>query len=137
LKGNSRNDNIASGDSQKEKTSPPIVPFGFIDLEGLFEGRLVVVAVHLGTRIEVLTIVGRRLRISLTILLVGFLVVLLLVVLLLVILLLVVLLTVLVVCLLRRLHRIVLLAIAIRQVVVAVRFTASHGDSNFVEKSAK
>jgi hypothetical protein len=128
LKRNARDDNIPGEDSEEKKTSPPIVVLGLVDLEGLLEGRLVVIAVHLRSRIEVLAVIWRRLRITLAIL------VRLLVVLLLIIMLLVVLLAVLVVRLLR-LHRIVFGAIiAIRHLIV---FIAGHGDSRFVEGSAE
>jgi hypothetical protein len=122
LNRDTRDDNISGEDSEEKKTSPPVVVLGLVDLEGLLEGRLAVVTIHFRARIEVLAIVGRRLRITLVLL---------------VVLLLIVLLTILVVGLLR-LHRIVFGAIiAIRHLIVAVCFTAGHGDSRIVEGSAE
>ena len=126
LERDTRDDDISGKDSEEEKTSPPVIVLRLVDLEGLLEGRLVVVTVHLGAGVEVLAVVWRRLRIALAIL-----------VRLLVVLLLIVLLAILVVGLLR-LHRIVFCAIiAIRHLIIAVRFTASHGDSRVVEGSAE
>jgi len=126
LKRDARDDDISGKDREEKETSPPVVVLGLIDLEGLLKGRLVVVTVHLGARVEVLAVVGRRLRIALAIL-----------VRLLVVLLLIVLLAILVVGLLR-LHGIVFCAIiAIRHLIVAVCFTAGHSDSRVVEGSAE
>ena len=125
LKRDARDNNISKEDSEEQKTSPPIVVLGLVDFEGLLEGGLVVVTIHFRARVEVLAIIGRRLRIALAIL-----------VRLVVVLLLIMLLTILVVGLLR-LHRIVFGAIiAIRHLIIAVCFTAGHGDSRFVEGSA-
>ncbi|KAH0358289.1 hypothetical protein KCU83_g131, partial [Aureobasidium melanogenum] len=118
LKCDARNSDISSKDGEEKKTSPPVIPLWLVDLESLLEGRLVVVTIHVRARVKVLAVIGRRLRIALAIL-VRLLVILLLI------------LAILVVGL-RGLHRIVLLVIAIRHLVVAVCFTTGHGDSRIV-----
>jgi len=64
LDSDSRNSNVAKEDGDEQDSGPQVVPFWFFDLESLLKGWLLsIVTIHI--RLIVLSVVGRRLRVSL------------------------------------------------------------------------